>query len=461
MAGGNRCNLRSSSAAAFLTACVAGLAATLLYSCAGNKPPADQVFLMPAPIVSVDRSLDPFHNARGVIDGDQPCVLYATDRAPTKDPERFAWYSDERGQALRLGEACVQLVTDEPVNWQEARRIALLKDRSEKYPLKISSTQEYGILERTAQPFRSDVVYSPLPGQQFADAVDAQLGRTTSKDVYIYVHGYKVQFENPVLVASELWSFLGYEGVFIAYSWPATRKTLAYWSDLDDALNSARGLRMLITYLAENTGAQRIHLIGYSAGTRLVARALADLGMYGRFLDEAEIKRRAKLGNVILVGSDVDRSVLGGYILDGALRVPSALTIYISSADSALDLSKRIFLRERAGQAFGGEERSEARDEFLHQHPKLRVIDVTDAESGTSGSGHGYLRESPWVSSDVIVTLLYGLAPEERGLVRRPGRPIWTFPPDYPERLDRALARTRPGFGSAPGSRLPGAATND
>jgi len=328
-------------------------------------------------------------------------------------------------------------------------------------PLKISSTQEYGILERTVQPFRSDVAVSPLPGQQFADAVDAQLGRTTSKDVYIYVHGYKVQFENPVLVASELWNFLGYEGVFIAYSWPATRKTLAYWSDLDDALNSARGLRMLITYLAENTEAERVHVIGYSAGTQLVARALADLGLYGWFLDEQEIKRRAKLGNVILVGSDVDRSVLGGYILDGALRVPSALTIYISSADSALDLSKRIFLRERAGQVFADEERSDAHDEFLRQNPELRVIDVSDAESGTSGSGHGYLRESPWVSSDVIMTLLYDLSPEDRGLVHRPGSPIWAFPPDYPERLGASLARARPEIAADSSIALPGARISD
>jgi esterase/lipase superfamily enzyme len=316
-------------------------------------------------------------------------------------------------------------------------------------------------LERTAQPFRTDVLSSPLPGVQFADAVDARLERSTSKDVYLYVHGYKVQFENPVLVASELWNFIGYEGVFIAYSWPATRKTLAYWSDLDDALNSARGLRMLISFLAENTEAERIHVIGYSAGTQLVARALADLGMYGRFLDEEEIKRRTKLGNVILVGSDVDRSILGGYILDGALRVPSALTVYISSADSALDLSKRIFLRERAGQVFGDEDDSGARDEFLRQNPKLRVIDVSDAELGTSGSGHGYLRESPWVSSDVIVTLRYDLAPQERGLVHRSGSPIWTFPPDYPQRLSASLARAQSELGSDSGPSLPGTPNRD
>ena len=151
-------------------------------------------------------------------------------------------------------------------------------------------------------------------------------------------------------VASELWHFLGYDGAFIAFSRPSTRRTLAYWSDLDDAINSSRRLRALILHIAENTDAERIHVLACSAGTRLVARTLADLGLYGYLLDEEELHRRTKLGHVILVGSDVGRSIMMGYLLDGALRVPETLTIYQSSADSDLGLSRRVFGRNRVGQ---------------------------------------------------------------------------------------------------------------
>jgi esterase/lipase superfamily enzyme len=419
---------------------------TLLSACASNKPPPDQIFLMPAPVVYTEGQIDPFSENRAVIQSSQPCVLFATDRAPTQDAEQFAYYSDERGNALRLGEACTQLGADSPISWAEARRISLLKNRGDKYPLKLISIDEYGVLERTVPPFTADIERSPIPGKRFAAAIDERLAASTAKDIYIYVHGYKVEFENPVLVASELWNFLGYNGAFIAFSWPATRKTLAYWSDLDDAANSARGLRMLITYLAAHTDAETIHVIGYSAGTQLVARTLADLGMYGRFIDEAEIRRRAKLGNVILVGSDVDRHVLGGYILDGALRVPQALTVYQSSGDSALELSRRVFRRDRAGQSIATDSSGDASKAFLRQNPKLRVIDVSNAESGTAGSGHGYLRGSPWVSSDVLLTLLYDLEPEKRGLVRVPDSPVWVFPDDYIARLRRALMEVDPSL---------------
>jgi hypothetical protein len=107
-------------------------------------------------------------------------------------------------------------------------------------------------------------------------------------------------------------------------------------------------------------------------------------------------------------------------------------------------LSKLVFRRERAGEALIGEMGTEQASRFLRDHPKLRVIDVSNAEGAVSGSGHGYLRDSPWVSSDVILTLRYDLAPEERGLVRDPGSPIWMFPDDYLDRAGRALDRAEP-----------------
>ncbi|MBW1865685.1 MAG: alpha/beta hydrolase [Deltaproteobacteria bacterium] len=69
------------------------------------------------------------------------------------------------------------------------------------------------------------------PAERFAHLVNEKLKGSQKKDVYIYVHGYKVVFENPILVATELWHYLGYEGVFIAFAWPSTPKALAYVMD--------------------------------------------------------------------------------------------------------------------------------------------------------------------------------------------------------------------------------------
>jgi hypothetical protein len=44
------------------------------------------------------------------------------------------------------------------------------------------------------------------------------------------------------------------------------------------------------------------------------------------------------------------------------------------------------------------------------------------------------------------MTLLYELAPSERGLGRKPNSPIWTFPEDYIGRLHRALNKENPAM---------------
>ncbi len=425
----------------------------ILPACGGT--PVNQVLLMPAPDVYEEGEIDPFIDNDPVSRGVHPGILYATDREPAgPDEKKFDYYSDARATALRLGIARVRLGHDESLTWEEARRISLLKNRTTDYPLEVIDVEDFGALARTVRPFSDAIETSPEPGQRFSAEINQRLARSEFKDVFIYVHGYKVPFENPILVASELWHFLGYQGAFIAYAWPSTVKTLAYWSDLDDAANSARSLRGLILHIAETTDAERIHVIGYSAGTRVVSRALADLGMYGYQMDEAEIEQRVRLGNVILIGSDVDRGILGGYLLDGALRVPDALTIYQSSADSALGLSRFVFGRDRSGQTFGASEMdSRAARRFFEEHPELRIIDVTDAEGGTEGSGHSYFRGSPWVSSDVLMTLLYDLPPAERGLVLADRQlPIWTFPPDYIARLRRALAAANPDLALSSGA---------
>jgi esterase/lipase superfamily enzyme len=403
---------------------------------------------MPAPELYGDGEVDPFVDDTLLSAEALPRILYATDRAPAPaDRKGGEAYTGERGYALRLGSASIELGLDESITWEEARRISLLKNRTLEYPMQVGEVREFGPLARTVITLDPGETPSDGPGREFAEAVNAKLDATRTRDVLIYVHGYKVTFENPLLVASELWHFLGYDGVFVAYSWPATPKSLAYVSDLEDALLSARNLRKFIHFLSEETQAERIHVIGYSAGTRLVSRMLADFGMYTRLVDAQVVRDELRIGHVILTGSDVDRDIFGGYLMDGALRVPEALIVYQSTEDKALGMSRFVFGRNRVGQFFDADD--PAREKFLSANPQLQLINVTEARGARGGTGHGYFRSSPWVSSDVLVSLLYGAAPSARGLVQIEGSRVWAFPEDYPARLREALGALNPALSAA------------
>ena len=407
----------------------------LMTACASNKP--YQIALMPAPEVYTDGAVDPFSRIEQIADESIPYkgMLYATNRRPDNRDDRF--YENERGKFLRLGLARITLGKND-LDWAEARQISLLKTRSDDYPLKLADVQEFGILDRSVSELHDPALIPPDlrgPAESFSELVNAKLKISKRKDILIYVHGYKVVFENPLLVASELWHFLGYDGVAIAFAWPSTPKTLAYVSDLETATLSSHSLRALIAFLAEQTDARRINIIGYSAGSRVVIGALHQLSL----IHSGEDKPDLRIGQVILVGSDYDRDLFVTGLKDGMLDLPDRLTIYLSEADKALGVSRWLFGRNRLGQMFEQRPLSAHVDAYLRQNETLVLIDVTNAEGATSGNGHAYFRSSPWVSSDVLISLYYQLQPTQRGLTLLPDLPVWSFPPDYNQRLQAKM----------------------
>jgi hypothetical protein len=120
------------------------------------------------------------------------------------------------------------------------------------------------------------------------------------------------------------------------------------------------------------------------------------------------------------------------------------VSIYISEKDKALSLSRFLTRRERLGQMFSQEMNPAVADYLYQNEADISIINVTEASQATAGNGHGYFRRSPWASSDILITLAYGLGPAERGLVRGEHLPIWAFPADYIERLRAAIIKANP-----------------
>jgi esterase/lipase superfamily enzyme len=407
-------------------------------ACSGNKPYT--VDLMPAPEVYAGSAVDPFDDIDSLHEYiPYQGMLYATDRQPSEKKDLF--YENNRGFVLRLGLAGIA-VENEDLDWEAARRVSLLKNRSGKYPLKVSGVEEFGILDRSVGELTDPALLPEdvgTPAAKFADLINLKLQTSRQKEILIYVHGYKVVFDNPVLLTTELWHFLGYEGVAIAFSWPSTPSTWAYMSDLETAALSAHSLRVLLHYLADETEAERINIIGYSAGTRVVIDALDQLSLITAGSQETGQPHEFPIGQVILVGSDYDRHLFGAALANGLLEVPDRLTIYLSEADKALGVSRWLFKRDRLGQMWKERPLKPHVSEYLQRNPSLVLIDVTDAESAATGHGHDYFRRSPWVSSDILISLLYDLEPEKRGLARVPDLPVWHFPEDYNRRLNALL----------------------
>lgn len=415
-----------------------------LISCTSSVPPGQRQ-LMPTPIVYELGKNDPFGSSSDLFEKESPLkggIVYATDRRPSKSPEAPPYFLDKRGRELHLGQAAVELVSEVEITFEELKRLTLNPGRPLLYPIRVTRVMDEGTIPTIDSPWGD----YPKPEDQIAQLqpllkrIDGHLALSENKDIYIFVNGYRVIFDEPVLVAAEFWHFMGYDGVFMTMSWPSTPSATAYFRYLETTRYSARNFRILLEFLSQHTEAERIHVLGYSAGTRMVTYALHDLSLLYSKQSKEERAKNLRLGEVILVGSDLDFQVFSTFLADGLLDMVDGLTLYTNERDQAMSMSRLFHDRQRLGETNPNllTEYKNA-EPFLRAHPHLRLINVTKAEASEKESGHGYFRASPWVSSDILGILRYRLKdPAKRGLELNPQTMYWEFPLDYPARLRSA-----------------------
>jgi esterase/lipase superfamily enzyme len=371
---------------------------------------------MPAPTALVTGNLDPFVDVSEENVLARARMFYATDRMPARSDDPQKYYNNERGHLLRTGVARVGI--DPPLNsWEEIRRVTLAGNRAETYSLRLSDVTEIGTMPSSVTdymdnpPSRKEM---ELASRRFAEQIDAQLATSRNKDIFIYTHGYNVDFDYSILVSKELQHFLGYQGAFISYNWTATPSRAACFRDQESAMASRRYLHSLIEFLKDNTRARRIHLVGYSASSRLAFETAYQIAL--------KPEPKPRMGRLILISSDLDRAFFLQAIADGLLDPVEDVTLYQSQTDAALAMSRFVFGRERIGEASAEGEVEPAVQSKLTKLDKLHIIDVTEAEDANAGNGHWYFQSSPWASSDLFLSLLTDRDPARGGFRPRDTR---------------------------------------
>jgi hypothetical protein len=127
------------------------------------------------------------------------------------------------------------------------------------------------------------------------------------------------------------------------------------------------------------------------------------------------------------------------------------VTAAVNLGDSALRLAQAVNRASRAGRPALRELTPEAADALLAAAAGggLEVLRVApEAMPDLPATSHTFWYDDPWVSNDVLVTLLFHLAPDQRQLdsgLTPSGAPYATFPPDYPGRMPglREVLRAR------------------
>jgi Alpha/beta hydrolase of unknown function (DUF900) len=176
-------------------------------------------------------------------------VHYATDRRPEVVKDVVSGFGGDRGE-LAYGIVMVGIPDDHRLG-------ALEKPRKWR-------------LQFRARPGRDVAVGSlaPLARHEFVKSAGDLAADTASGDALVFIHGYRVSFEDAARRAAQLAYDLQFTGVPMLYSWPSEARARRYAVDEDNARWSLPHFREFLRVLREEVGCP-VHVIAHSMGNRV------------------------------------------------------------------------------------------------------------------------------------------------------------------------------------------------
>jgi esterase/lipase superfamily enzyme len=259
-----------------------------------------------------------------------------------------------------------------------------------------------------------------LNNTDFATQLGQEIQHVKRKELLIFLHGYRVTFEEAARRAAQVATDIQFGGIVIVFSWPSASGFFSYSADEDCAAKSAEPLTNFLRDL-EGGPWSKVHLVAHSMGNRVMISGLA-----------SRAGLTLPLHNIVLVAADVDIDLFEQQFPHVRELVRQErgdlITSYATNSDRALLVSRWLHRSNRLGR--------------FHDEPYARegleTIDATTVDS--SLIGHGYFGDERSVLTDLGMLVRESLPASKRGLTMceglpasKPGSPDqgrkwWAFP---------------------------------
>jgi esterase/lipase superfamily enzyme len=161
---------------------------------------------------------------------------------------------------------------------------------------------------------------------------DAVIAEAKPNEALVFVHGFNTSFDDAAFRMAQIVWDMQYKGLRVLYSWPSRGATVDYEYDRNSALGARSGFIELLHNLRDKHGITRIHVLAHSMGNFLAMDALAN---------EAGRSAPIRVSSVTMAAPDVDKDQFIQAV-PMIQKICSKMTLYASSADRALALSKTL-----------------------------------------------------------------------------------------------------------------------
>jgi len=255
-----------------------------------------------------------------------------------------------------------------------------------------------------------------LQQSEFIEQLRAQVDSSPYRSLLVNVNGFRERFPSALRKTAFLAHVLDIDSPILVFDWPGDQGStpMGYRRAQDIARESGEDLAETLALLIREVRPERLWLIANSMGGEVVVSAFTRLAKQADFADA-----EAEIDEVILTAPDISHEEFGRRFKDEIQALTRHLTIYVSSNDRALLMSRILNREKRLGQSTvdpaNPDQSEEAAKAFELVEPDSDLVTLVDVTPvNRTRNFHNFSLETPEFFDDLFLRLTNPEAPRTR-----------------------------------------------
>ena len=319
-------------------------------------------------------------------------------------------------------------------------------DLEQKFDSEREDILKFGYFDSSLEPHLGiDIIFNPtewfqseqtrigdvqsLDSSAFVEQLRRYVQASPHRSLLLVVHGFREQFPSALHKTAFLGHQLDIDTPVMVFDWPGNQgSTLrGYRRARRLAKESGTDLARVMALIIDDVRPERLWLVANSMGAQVVSDAFSVLYREARFSDsETEIE------DVILTAPDVGYEDFDTNFKPKINALAKDLTVYVSSNDRALVMSRLVNRERRRGEStLGADHLEEAVKIAEYVEPnseRITLVDVTPVNR--TRNFHNFSLETPEYFDDLYLRLVNTGTPKSRLLYstrNSDGKPYWVI----------------------------------
>ena len=255
-----------------------------------------------------------------------------------------------------------------------------------------------------------------LQQSEFIEQLRAQVDSSPYRSLLVNVNGFRERFPSALRKTAFLAHVLDIDSPILVFDWPGDQGStpMGYRRAQDIARESGEDLAETLALLIREVRPERLWLIANSMGGEVVVSAFTRLAKQADFADA-----EAEIDEVILTAPDISHEEFGRRFKDEIQALTRHLTVYVSSNDRALLMSRILNREKRLGQSTvdpaNPDQSEEAAKAFELVEPDSDLVTLVDVTPvNRTRNFHNFSLETPEFFDDLFLRLTNPEAPRTR-----------------------------------------------